>query len=156
VETCWFCEQEPATPATQLRTSVYGPKQHPPPSNGRQIDLSGQTARVDIPVARCSRCASLQRSESSITISGLVLGIVLFAGPYALAAYQQHPPFAFFGSVTATLVVLAILGFLVGLGCGVLVAFRINRTMKRKHVRTHPDVVALTDRGWSWEAPNID
>jgi hypothetical protein len=86
-----------------------------------------------------------------------VLGVVLFAVPYAVAAFgMQRPPFVFFGSAIATTVTLAIAGFLIGLGAGVLVAARVNRGMARRDPRSHPDVVALTNRGWSYDAPGVD
>jgi hypothetical protein len=86
-----------------------------------------------------------------------LLGVVLFAIPYAVAAFLlQHPPFTFFGSPVATAATLASAGFLIGLGGGVLVAARVNRGMARRDPRSHPDVVNLTDRGWSYDAPGVD
>jgi hypothetical protein len=140
-----------------LRATVYGNKKEPPAAAGRQVDVSGDTARVSVPIARCSTCATLQRRESLITVSGLVLGVVLCAGPYALAAFgRQQAPFVLFGSVVATLVALGIAGFLLGLGAGVLVAARLNRGMPRRDPRSHPEIVALTNAGWSYDAPSVD
>jgi hypothetical protein len=157
VETCWFCEKQPATQATAYRATVYGNKKDPPSAAGRQVDVSGDTARISLPIARCSSCATFQRRESAITLSGLALGVAIFAGPYALAAFGSHnPPFVFFGSSVATVVTLAIAGFLLGLGAGVLVAARVNRGMPRRDPRSHPDVVFLTNNGWSYDPPNVD
>jgi hypothetical protein len=114
VETCWYCERRAASHDTALRATVYGNVKDPPPAGGRNVDRSGDIARVTVPIARCTTCADLQRRESAITLSGL------------------------------------------GLACGALVAARVNRGMPRRDARNHPDVVALTGAGWSYDPPGGD
>lgn len=155
-ETCWFCEREPALAATAFRATVYGNKKKPPPAGRWPVDLKGDTARVSVAVPRCSQCASFQRREAAITLCGLVLGVVVFAGAYAPVALSPHPAFTLFGSVTATLVCFAIVGFIVGLVADVLVSRRVNRGMARRDARNYPDVIALTNCGWSYDPPQTD
>jgi VIT1/CCC1 family predicted Fe2+/Mn2+ transporter len=157
VDTCWFCERRAAAADTALRATVYGNVKDPPPAAGRNIELHSDAARVTLPIARCSSCASLQRRERAITLAGLGLGVVLLTVPYAFAAYGRNaPPFEVFGGITATLVTLAIAGFILGLASGALVAGRVNRGMPRRDVRGHPDVLALTAAGWSYDPPSVD
>ncbi len=136
---------------------MYGNATNPPPAGGRNISYRNGSANVTLPIARCSTCAGRHRRETAITLSGLGLGILAFTAPYALAAYgRSAPPFEFFGGVTATLVTLAIAGFILGLACGALVAARVNRGMPRRNIHEHPDVVALTAAGWSYDPPSAD
>jgi VIT1/CCC1 family predicted Fe2+/Mn2+ transporter len=157
VETCWFCRRRPASLDTAYRATVYGDKKNPPAADGRSVESDSQSARVAVPIARCGVCAAQQRRQTAITLTGLAAGVALLAGPYAYAAYVRNAaPFAFFGSVTATLVALAVIGFLGGLASGVAVAARATRGMARRDPRTHPEIVALTNAGWSYDPPGVD
>lgn len=113
-------------------------------------------AQVVVTVPRCSQCAAYQRRQAAITLSGLVLGVAIFAGAYAPIALSPQPAFAFFGSVVATTVCFAIVGLIVGLAAGVLVSRRVNRGMARRDARNYPDVIALTNQGWSYDPPRTD
>jgi hypothetical protein len=112
---------------------------------------------VTVTVPRCSACRGRQRRETTIVLSSLALGVVLFAGSYLLVALARGtPPFTIFGSSTATAVTLAVAGFSFGLLMGVLISARVNRGAPRRDARNHPDVVTLTNQGWSYDPPSGD
>jgi len=154
VQTCWFCERTPAAGDTGFTATVHGNLKALPPSGGRPVTSDGSVARVAITIPRCSTCARLQRRQSAITLAGLVLGVVLLAGTYGAVTLLQHrAPFELFGGAIATAITLGAAGFLGGLLAGVLVSARVNRGMARRDPRTHPEVVALTGAGWSYDPP---
>jgi len=157
VENCWFCGGYAASSATAYRAVVYGNGERPPDAGGRTVERSGSGALVRVPIARCAGCASAQRRETAITLTGLALGVTLLPGAYAPAlSAGGRPPFILFGSTTATLVSLAIIGFVAGLGAGVAVAARVVRGRARRDPRNHPEILALAAAGWSYDPPSID
>jgi hypothetical protein len=134
--------------------TMFGDKRNPPPAHGRFVRATHDCAHVVVDIPRCWHCAEQQRRDIAIAACGVVAGAVIFCGGYLMASSGREPPYVFLGSSLVTAIFLGIVGAQVGLCVAALVAFRvINRSMARRSVYDHPDVVALKECGWSYYHP---
>jgi hypothetical protein len=134
--------------------TMFGDKRNPPPADGRFVRATHDCAHVVVDIPRCWHCAEQQRLDMLIAACGIGAGAAIFTGAYLMASSGHEPPFVFLGSALITAIFLGILGSQVGLCVAALIAFRIiNRSMARRSIYDHPDVVALNECGWSYYLP---